>query len=442
MNTGKHFSCWQQIIIALLLYFACSSLGILLSPHGLAKLVGTTGKDFHYWDLGHYISLSLNPRCWAFYPLWPQLIKLFNADDPLGALRWALILSNTLFAVSLPILLFVLNRLIQSSALSFVILLLYVLNPNSIFHGNGYTESLFSLLGSMAIVALLLPKSLIWNSVLAISIVSISLSRPSLIQLFFAAAVAMVCTWLGSCLTHRENRNSGSAANLNSWRVYLLPTSLILIAATIGYAIYGWYCLKTTGNFFTPFLAQAEWGKSLSFRPSFLLFPKSLLNDLQGLYFPFLLFFIALVLIYFHTKGQAILLYLPKNPLLWLTLFYPPLAIFLYGFRYVQLWKKKALSDFSIPPQIANLKNNYIFFFCLGICMANSIIIFFTGNSYLYSLARFIFATPFFFIAFGVLVDGFKDSQKIRDFLYGCLVISSLGLIHQWYNWGSDRWVG
>jgi hypothetical protein len=209
----------------------------------------------------------------------------------------------------------------------------------------------------------------------------------------------------------------------------------------VGYAIYGFDCLQSTGSFWTPFQAQSEWGKALSFRPLFLLFPRSLLNDLHGLYFPFILFFLAAILIYVHAQQRKITLYIPEHPLLWLTLFYPPLAILLYSLRSFQLWKRGKLSTHSIPSQLTNLQTSYLFFFCLAVCMANSIISFLTANNYLYSLGRYVFATPFFFIAFGMLVDCL-DSSRMRTFLYGCLVISGLGLIHQWHNWGGNLWVG
>jgi hypothetical protein len=429
------FSFWQQIILALIFYVVCSSVGILISSEGIAKLAVYEGRKFQYWDAIHYVNLGLHPACQAFYPLWSQIINVFASGNSVIGLRYAFILSNILFALSLPIILFVLRKVIKSETLSFIILILYVINPNSIFHGNGYTESLFSLWAIISIVALLSANSAFWNGILALSVILMSVSRPSLVQLVFAALSAMTCVFLGSHLqpeTHSQTKE---------WKRYVIPTGLIVVCAIAGYSIYGVYCLLSTGNFLTPFQAQVEWGRTLQFRPLFLLFPKSLLNDLHGLYFPFILFLLVVILIYFHAKHKQISLYVPKNPLVWITLFYPPLAILVYSIRSCQLGKAGKLTPQYVTPSIANLQTNYVFFFCLSVCMANAAIGFIAASGFLYSLARFVFGTPLFFIAFGMVLDHL-DSPKTRQFLYGCLVVSCLGLIEQWYRWGNNRWVG
>ncbi|WP_242065739.1 hypothetical protein [Nostoc paludosum] len=132
---------------------------------------------------------------------------------------------------------------------------------------------------------------------------------------------------------------------------------------------------------------------------------------------------------------------MPKHPLLWITLFYPPIAILIYSIRYWLLAKAGKLTPQSVTSSIFQLQTNYVFFFCLFICIANAAIGFLAASGYLYSLARFVFATPFFFIAFGMVI-GHLDSPKTREFLYGCILVSALGLIEQWYRWGNNRWVG
>ncbi|WP_392531409.1 mannosyltransferase family protein [Nostoc sp. C117] len=435
MKSLVRFSFWKQIIFALLFYVICSSIGIFLSPDGIAKLVVYGGRKFQYWDAIHYVNLGLHPACQAFYPLWSQIINIFASGSSVVGLRYAFILSNILFALSLPIVLFVLQKVIKSETLSFITLMLYVLNPNSIFHGNGYTESLFSVWAIISVVALLSANSLFWNGILALCVILMSVSRPSLVQLVFAALSAMICVFLGNRL-QPEN-----PSKTKEWQRYTIPTGLIVICAIAGYSIYGVYCLLSTGNFLTPFQAQVEWGRTLQFRPLFLLFPKSLLNDLHGLYFPFILFFLVVILIYFHAKHKQISLYVPKNPLVWITLFYPPLAVFIYSIRSWQLGKAGKLTPQYVTPTIAKLQTNYVFFFCLSICMANAAIGFLAASGFLYSLARFVFGTPFFFIAFGMVLDHL-DSPKTRQFLYGCLLFSCLGLVEQWYRWGNNHWVG
>ncbi|MDZ8187886.1 MAG: mannosyltransferase family protein [Nostoc sp. ChiSLP02] len=435
MESLVRFSFWKQILIALLFYVVCSSIGLFISSDGIAKLAVQEGKEFQYWDAIHYVNLGFHPRCQAFYPLWSQINRLFSPENPFIGLRYAFVICNVLFVLSLPIVLYVLKKVIKSETISFIILILYVINPNSIFHSIGYTESLFSLCAILSVVALLFSHSLFWNCILAVSVILMSVSRPSLVQLLFASFSALFCVFLGSHL--QSNTNS----QIREWKKYTIPTGLIAICSIVGYLIYGVYCLLSTGNFLTPFKAQVEWGRTLQLRPLFLLFPRSLLNDLHGLYFPFIILLLVLILIYFHTKRKKILLYIPKHPLLWITLFYPPIAILIYSIRSWQLGKAGKLTSQSVNPTIAQLQTNYVFFFCLFICIANATIGFLAASGYLYSLARFVFATPFFFIAFGMLIDHL-DSPKTRQFLYGCILVSGLGLIEQWYRWGNNRWVG
>lgn len=435
MESLVRFSFWKQIIIALLFYVVCSSIGLVLSSDGIAKLAVQEGKEFQYWDAIHYVNLGFHPRCQTFYPLWSQINRLFAPENPLIGLRYAFVVCNMLFVLSLPIVLYVLQKVIKSQSVSFIILILYVINPNSIFHSIGYTESLFSLWAIISVVALLFSNYVFFNGVLAVSVIAMSLSRPSLVQLLFASFSALFCVFLGS---HLESK---TYSQIREWKKYAIPTGLIAICAIVGYSIYGVYCLLSTGNFLTPFKAQVEWGRTLKLRPLFLLFPRSLLNDLHGLYFPFILLFLVLILIYFHSKRKKILLYVPKHPLLWITLFYPPIAIFIYSIRSWQLAKTGKLTPQSVTPNIVKLQTNYVFFFCLFICIANAAIGFLAASDYLYSLARFVFATPFFFIAFGMVIDHL-DTPKTQEFLYGCILISALGLIEQWYRWGNNRWVG
>ncbi|MFN6561624.1 MAG: mannosyltransferase family protein [Nostoc sp. ChiSLP01] len=435
MESLVRFSFWKQIIVALLFYVVCSSIGLLFSSDGITKLTVQEGKEFQYWDAIHYVNLGFHPRCQAFYPLWSQINRLFAPENPSIGLRYAFVICNILFVLSLPIVLYVLKKVIKSESLSFIILILYVINPNSIFHSIGYTESLFSLWAIISVVAILFSNSIFWNGILAISVLLMSVSRPSLVQLLFASLSALFCVFLGSHL------GSKTYSEISEWKKYTIPTALIAICAILGYSIYGVYCLLLTGNFLAPFKAQVEWGRTLQLRPLFLLFPRSLLNDLHGLYFPFILLFLALILIYFDAKRKEILLYIPKHPLLWITLFYPPIAILIYSIRSWQLGKAGKLTPQSVTPTIAQLQTNYVFFFCLFICIANAAIGFLAASGYLYSLARFVFATPFFFIAFGMLIDHLNN-PKTRQFLYGCIVVSGLGLVEQWYRWGNNRWVG
>ena len=73
--------------------------------------------------------------------------------------------------------------------------------------------------------------------------------------------------------------------------------------------------------------------------------------------------------------------------------------------------------------------------------MANATIGFLAASGSLYSLARFVFAPPFFFIALGMVANAL-DGPKMRQFLLGGLFLSVVGLIDQWYKWGNGSWIG
>jgi hypothetical protein len=431
---GREFipSFWVQITIVLFLYFGCSSLGILSSTNGWTKLLLQEGKNFQHWDSIIYVSLALHPKCQAFYPLWPQIIGLFNPSTLYEGLKYSFFISNLMFIASLPCLLVILQRCIQSKWMSFSILLLYALNPNSIFHSIGYTESLFSFFALTAIGALIYSKNNLANIVLGLSAVIMGVCRPSVVQIVAASTFTCICLYF-TC-----GRNL--KVFLATSKQYVVQSIILGLGSIIGYSIYGFSCLATTGNFLFPFQAQVQWGRTLSFKPLFLFLPRSLLNDLHGLYFPYILFLIVVILIYRFKNNNKIFAYIPSNPIIWLTLFYPPLAISIYSVQYFRMKKAGELIQYQISPKIQVLQTSYIFYFCISMALANAAIGFLAASESMYSLARFVFATPWFFIAFGMISNVF-DTVLTRKFVLGCIVVSSIGLIHQWHNWGQDLWL-
>ncbi len=427
---------------AIFLYVLCSAIGLGLSASGIVKILKPDADAYQYWDTIHYVRLGFDYSCQSFYPLWPQVIQSFANGQVNQGLQVAFALSTGLFLVSLPLTYWVFRQLISKSGLAVTAFLLYVLNPNSVFHSNGYTEGGFSMLAVLVLVALRFPRAPSLNGLLLGSTLLMSLMRPSLFQLTGAAVGAWICVALaGRALSQSAVlQQRPPHPNLKQWGWL---TGLISVGAIIGYSVYGVYCLHTTGNFLGPFQAQAEWGRKLGLRPMFLLLPRSLLNDLHGLYFPFILAGLVLCLAYVRLRKIPLRVYIPRHPLSWITLFYPPFAGVVYGLRFGWLVRtgSSALRQYRFPAALDALLTSYPFWFCLLMCMANATIGFLAASDSLYSLARFVFAPPFFFIALGMIAD-VLDSPTTRRFLTGCLLLSGLGLIHQWYSWGNGGWVG
>lgn len=430
--------------VAIIVYGLCGVAGLLLSDSGVAKILEPRADRYQYWDTAHYVQLGIDYSCQAFYPLWPQMIQMVSKGQMALGLQAAFGVGTLLFLGSLPLTYWVFRRLIPQGSLALLAFWLYVLNPNSIFHSNGYTEGAFSALAAIVLAALCFPRTLIGQGLLLVTTLMMSALRPSLIQLVGAAGGAWVCVtlhqrWqlsLGDCprQTHPRAPNAGMEP---SGRV----TSLLCLGAGVGYALYGLYCWRTIGNFWGPFQAQVEWGRQLRLRPLLLLLPRSLLNDLQGLYFPFGLGGLVGVLAYCRYRARPFRGYLPKHPLSWLLLFYPPLAGVIYGVQTWRLARSHRPPKWDISPQIDALLISYPFWFCLFMGLTNATIGFLAASDSLYSLARFVFAPPFFFLALGQ-VAAVLDSPTMRKFLLGSLMLSALGLIHQWYSWGNGGWVG
>ncbi|NJL10970.1 MAG: hypothetical protein HC908_14535 [Calothrix sp. SM1_7_51] len=86
------------------------------------------------------------------------------------------------------------------------------------------------------------------------------------------------------------------------------------------------------------------------------------------------------------------------------------------------------------------MTNNYIFWFSLYFAAIHSIIAFFTQDR-LYSLARYVFAVPFFFLALGYLYNCILGKPKYKTLIL-LIVFSAISLVEQWVRFGEDKWLG
>src|SRR5919199_1687743 len=351
--------------------------------------------------------MVLSNRCLAFYPLWPALSRILFSPQTIDQAAHSLLkLSTVIFFVSTPLLVWIFIKNLKHHYLAVLVLLAFSINPMAIFRAIGYTESLFSALSIIFIGLCLrqtrLPENLKLALVFCVTFI-MSLTRPILIPFVFSSS------------------------------------------ALLGYSVYGIFCLQSRGDFFAPFNDQKNWGTKLGLHLELLLFPKSPLFDLLGLYFPILVLLIAFTLVYFKIKNKSTLVWVPKSPLWKVLLLYPPLLTFGYILTNLILKRKStevehSLTRLNTSDFTLTLSSNYIFWFCVYFPVVHSALIFFTRDR-LYSLGRYVFGVPFFFLALGYLcccIPGKKTYQALWWFI----IISAIALVEQWVNYGQNKWLG
>jgi hypothetical protein len=95
-----------------------------------------------------------------------------------------------------------------------------------------------------------------------------------------------------------------------------------------------------------------------------------------------------------------------------------PLLILLYVFNYFRLKNKSTegeglLTRLQTSDYTKTLGKNYLFWFCVYFPVFHSVLIFFTRDR-LYSLGRYIFGVPFFFVALGYLCCCVPGKKRIK----------------------------
>ena len=277
--TVLNASFWARVGVTAAVYLAMQWAILTIHPAGWAKYWVLQSPDTRqYWDAGIYAQLALTPACTAFYPLWPRVIHWLSLSTALmPTLRLAQLASASLFLLSLPIALFTFEKILKDRQIAFLSFFLYAVGPNAIFHSIGYTVSLFSLLRLLFLLTLVAieepsvssDKAAGWYGVLFALTVGLSLTRTILLQSGFAIAFTLgVLLGLRLILVK-------SSRTLTS--IGLVPTQFLSLAVVIGagslvgYGLYGFSCWQTVGDFWAPFHAQVDWGRTVGLRPWLLL---------------------------------------------------------------------------------------------------------------------------------------------------------------------------
>ncbi|WP_017298695.1 hypothetical protein [Nodosilinea nodulosa] len=435
---------WLKVALIAGVYLLLQLLMLTGSGTGWQKFwVLQPVETFDYWDAIHYANLAVNPACGAFYPLWPALVRsLASPETAAQALRVGIPGSELIFLASLPLALLTFERIVGHRRLALLAFVLYTLGPNAVFQSIGYTESLFGLLSLLFLLCLhkAEQKQGRQGKMLALYIAVFGLStllnlvRPALIQSWFAIAFTLGILWLIQHLTPstQGRREMGSRP--------LILASLIGAGSLVGYSIFGLFCLRTTGNFFGPFQAQVEWGRTLAFRPWLLVLPRSLLFDLHGLYTPMLVFAALGWVLWGAYRQQQLRLSLPKSPWLYIFLLHPlAFVLVMLGLgRFGQRWLKPLPVQ---PGAVLQSVGRFSVLYAIAFSGVHSIINFLANSGYLYSTARHYFGTPYAFVAIGALLAAFALPQLNR-LAWVAAAAGLLWLGEQWFYYGSGRWLG
>jgi len=440
-------------------FLLCAALGMLINPDAFYKFfspvqlvpdpIPPSQSVSYYWDLKGYAEMALNNQCIAFYPLWPLLIRiLFHPQSVEQAAYSFLLVSTILFFISLPLLVWVFNKVLNQKSLAFLVTLAFSLSPMAIFRVIGYTESLFTILSAILIWSCLRQNGLDGTLRLALLFgvtFVMSLTRPILMPFFFSSIAALGTIYLFDWLRLERQSRSSLLTNVHHYGEEIKITITLCLAALLGYLPYGLFCLRSRGSFFAPFTDQKLWGTKLGLHLELLLFPKSPLFDLYGLYFPILVLVLSLFLVYFKVKNEEPLVWIPQSPL-WMILFlYPPLLVVTYIANYLRLRSKlpggaSSLTKLVTSEITQSLSRNYLFWFSAYFGVFHSLLIFFTRDR-LYSLGRYSFGLPFFFLALGYLCCCIPG-RRTNLALWLLILVSAIALVEQWVNYGQNQWLG
>jgi hypothetical protein len=427
------------IILGLIL---CTSIAIIINPHIFISFFSNSPAKL-FFDVEHYSNLAINPTCNAFYPLWPWLInKLGKPQIPDNAAFYFRVIGSLLSLISVPLFLLLLKQNIKSYKITFLAVALYAINPLSVFRMIGYTEGIFSV---FSLIFLILLSNLKITSKISIKFISIlisifvfsfllSLTRPFLVQGIFSSILA-----LASTLVINKFQNN---VNLKKHFItYGITTLMICLGALFGYCVYGYYCLQSRGDFFAPFHDQKAWGKQLGIYPQLFFVPLTS-ADFIAIYLPA----IALImswLICISINIRKLIFATPKIWQLVLLFAYPPafLAFYCADLKKINFSDKPTmLKEINLTQSAKNISINYVFWFCIYFALIHSIIIVFSDQK-LTSLRRFIFGTPYFFVAIAYISNCFP-TRKVTKLLLWLLGFSGIGLVQYWLDYSNDVWIG
>lgn len=230
-NITTIFFIWL-VSILLIAFF-----GFLTIPHS-AKFGNDFFKSFSNWDGGHFLGIAENGYTekfqYAFFPLYPLLIKLINQITQ-NYLLAAMLISTASAFLGMN-LLYKLVTLDFDKKIAEKVILALIFFPTSFYFLTAYSEGLFFLL-AVATFYFLRQKKLFLATVLA-----------SLASCTRVSGLALVLALLFEVQTT-------VGINRKNWYILLAP---------LGFLIYCFYLYKQTGDPFYFTVAELHWQRSIT----------------------------------------------------------------------------------------------------------------------------------------------------------------------------------
>ena len=362
-------------------FLFCMVVGLTARPAGWHKLLV---EPHTFYDAANYIRIAIkgyeDPTLMAFYPLWPAILKgfgtLLDLQSPYQYGVLGVVLATLLFGASV----YILSRHLLyygDSVASKFAMWIYVLAPVSIFHIIGYTESLAALLIALLFRGLQRHYPCSWLFFLSFLI---CLTRP----LSYFIVPAAVLSWLGTDFISHLKTQDGNRSRVRQ----LLAIAMGSAVSHLGYMYVQW---RVVGNAFATTKAQNTWGRELGLHWDLIVHPRVVGGSDQVLHIDMLAFY-----------GPALLLLV----------------------AFFRRW---------IPRQQALL------FWFAGLVPVGLAGVQFLTYDLFASLARHVFALPFFVIALAIVLQDRLPSLRWRQFI---LVIWALFLVRWWVRFGEGAWIG
>lgn len=351
------------------------------------------------WDAVHFHTIATrgyileDPGLGNYFPLWPLVLRTVFPQDVLRST--GLPTARLAFALFVLSLIPVSRKLIRlfGTVMGGGLLIAWALNPMSIFHALSYSESLFCLWA--ALFLLVLPDrttsrvGLFVIAAAAACSLLMSLTRNVAIQLTVSAAFASAMCAMGS----------------RDAKIHFPLSVAIAVAAVAGFSIFGFWSLRHYGDFFHVFTVQSHWEKRVGIDWTLLYRPKTWTPS--------------------------------TNVLFWDVLaFYLPVAITGYAMIETAVRRRPRAADGGSGPE----PYDYTFWFSAMFALTHAGIVWLTQPDF-HSLARYVFAIPFTFVALGSVLERMPRRVAL-GVLIAFILLSAIFLANWWGRFGRLSWLG
>jgi hypothetical protein len=447
------------VLFSLCLFVFCFLIAILFEPNTFHKFFSAISleaienskeikdKAGYYYDVTAYAVMVIKNKCLAFYPMVPWITRyLFNPQGFEQAVIGLKVISSICFVIGIPLFYYLCEKISKNQNISLLVTLLFTISPMAIFRVIGYTEGVFSLFCMMLIWLinnLNTSKRFIYLFTFILVFV-MSLCRPVTLQLAFSSLTSLAIIVLIEKLRSSSEQQNFISGDKDKHRHLMYLSLVIIFAALLGYCVYGSICLELRGDFLAPFNDQKLWGKSLGFYPQIFWSLEYPLFEQMSLYFPIFLLIGVCICLYTFVNQISIDVFIPSSSIGWCLLsLYPSifLVVYILKFFVVKSKRNKLISvNLYKSLQAKELFDSYTFWFCLSFVMSHIIVNLLTSDK-IYSLARFTFSLPFFFVVLIYILRNLRY-KGIDNFLKWFVFVEAIALVEQWIRYGKNQWLG